>query len=351
MKNFDSRAYSINDFVEWEKGKQLELNPYFQRRAVWNEKAKSYLMDTVLRGKPMPKIFIRQKLNITSKSSVREVVDGQQRLRTILSYTKDGFVVNKRHNPEYGGLYFSQLPPDVQKQILFYEISVDLLIDLPDAEILDIFGRLNSYAIVLNDQEKINALHFGEFKVLADELGRHYLEYWTTQGIVTSKNVLRMLEVNLVADLLISMLEGIKPKKSIKKYYDAYEEDFPGDSPLLTGQFKEVIETIGKIYPEGLKNTEFSRVHLFYSLYSTIFHLKFGLIGFSRSVHSEFTESSFQKIRNSLDRISEIFNPDEAIVLTEQEQQFLVDCRRATTDEPVRKRRTEFLLELIGDFA
>src|SRR5215813_3407320 len=110
MKSFDSRTYSINDFVEYDRQGQLELNPRFQRRPVWTDKAKSYLMDTILRGKPIPKIFIRQKINVTTKTSIREVVDGQQRLRTILSFIKDGFVVSKRHNPEYGGLLFSQLP-------------------------------------------------------------------------------------------------------------------------------------------------------------------------------------------------------------------------------------------------
>jgi hypothetical protein len=50
MKSYDSRTYSINDFVEWDKAGQLELNPRFQRRPVWTDKAKSFLMDTILRG-------------------------------------------------------------------------------------------------------------------------------------------------------------------------------------------------------------------------------------------------------------------------------------------------------------
>src|SRR5690349_734760 len=174
MKNFDSRTYSINDFVEWDNNKQLELSPKFQRKSVWSDNARSYLMDSIIRGKPIPKVFIRQKINPTTKSAVREVVDGQQRLRTILSYVKDGFQINKRHNSTYGGLYFSQLgfiDEEIQTNILNYEISVDLLTNLPDPEILDIFSRLNSYAVVLNEQEKINADHFSPFKTLADELG------------------------------------------------------------------------------------------------------------------------------------------------------------------------------------
>jgi hypothetical protein len=175
MKSFDSRAYSINDFVEWDKNKQLELNPSFQRRPVWSYKAKSYLMDTILRGKPIPKIFIRQKINVSTKTSVREVVDGQQRLRSILSYIKDGFFVSRQQNADLKveGKRPSQLPEDVQAQVLSDEVAVDLLINLPDAEVLDIFGRLNSYAVVLNEQERINAEHFGPFKGIADRIGEN----------------------------------------------------------------------------------------------------------------------------------------------------------------------------------
>ena len=71
MKSFDSRVYSINDFIEWEQQGQLELNPAFQRRPVWSDKAKSYLIDTILRGKPIPKVFIRQRINVTTKTSTR----------------------------------------------------------------------------------------------------------------------------------------------------------------------------------------------------------------------------------------------------------------------------------------
>ncbi|MBK9722146.1 MAG: DUF262 domain-containing protein [Saprospiraceae bacterium] len=105
MKNFDSRTYSINDFLEWSNSGQLELNPKFQRRSVWTDTARSYLMDTIVRGKPIPKVFIRQKLNVQTRKSIREVVDGQQRLRTILSYLKDGFVISKKHHPTFGGLF------------------------------------------------------------------------------------------------------------------------------------------------------------------------------------------------------------------------------------------------------
>lgn len=346
MKSYDSRTYSINDFVEWDKAGQLELNPRFQRRPVWTDKAKSYLMDTIVRGKPIPKVFIRQRINVSTKTSTREVVDGQQRLRTILSFIKDGFSVSKGQNPEVGGLKFSQLPEEVQAQVLAYEVSVDLLINLPDSEVLDIFSRLNSYAVLLNEQEKINADHFGPFKALADRIGHKYNEYWTTQAILTSKNIVRMLEVNLVADLLIATIEGIKSKKQIRKYYDQYEKEFKHDAVELEQKFDRVIEAITGIFPEGLSDTEFRRQHVFYSLFTTLAHCLYGLPGCSEP-KKEVVGTAKESARNALERVEAIFEAGNFSSLTDAEQQFLQDCRRATTDEAVRERRTKFLLGLL----
>jgi len=346
VKSYDSRTYSINDFVEWDASKQLELNPRFQRRPVWTDKAKSFLIDTILRGKPIPKVFIRQKLNVTTKTSVREVVDGQQRLRTILSFIKDGFVVSKRQNEEYGGLLFSQLPVEVQAQILSYEISVDLLINLPDSEILDIFSRLNSYAVVLNEQEKINADHFGPFKVLADRIGHKYYDYWTKQGILTPKQIMRMQEVSLVADLLIAMLEGIKSKKQVKKFYDNYESKFDHDPAELESKFDHVIAAISSVYPEGVSDTEFHRPHLFYSLFTAVAHRELGLPNLPPEPNNGY--STAETARNRLDRVDEIFATSDHDDLSKDEIGFLRDSRRATTDEKVRIQRTAFLLELMG---
>lgn len=346
MKNFDSRVYSVNDFVEWDKQGQVKLNPFFQRRPVWSEKAKSYLIDTILRGKPIPKIFARQTINITTKQSVREIVDGQQRLRTILSFVDDGFQVSRRHNKEFGGIFFSQMPAEVQTQVLSYELAVDVLVNMPDAEVLDIFSRLNSYAVVLNEQEKINATHFGPFKVLADDIGRKYLEFWTRQGILSSRNILRMQEVNLVADLLIALREGIKSKKRIKSFYAAYEKHFDDDVVALEAKFDGTMNCVSALFKEGLSDTEFRRVHIFYSLFTAVAHCLYEIPGQEGPRSNLQDAGAIGLARNKLDRVSGIFafNDD----LSDAERQFIQDSRRATTDEVVRKRRTKFLLELMA---
>ncbi|MDR3694389.1 DUF262 domain-containing protein [Mucilaginibacter sp.] len=347
MKNFDSRTYSINDFLEWFDNKQLELNPKFQRRSVWTDIARSYLMDTIVRGKPIPKVFIRQKLNIQTRQSTREVVDGQQRLKTILSYLKDGFKINKKHHPTYGGLYFSQLASiddSIQANILNYEISTDLLVNMPDSEVLDIFSRLNSYSVTLNEQEKINANHFGPFKTLADRLAHTFNQFWIDNKILKEPEILRMGDVTLVADLLIAMIEGIKSKKQIKPYYDQYEKNFDHDVERLEENFKNTITAIGDIFQNDLKNSELRRIHLFYSLFTTIYHFKYGIPNLD--IVRPDIEITYTKIANRLDSINSLFDP-ETDVFSTTELQFLDDSRRATTDTNVRIRRTNYMINLI----
>lgn len=349
MTNFESRVYSVSDFLDWEEKGQLLLSPKFQRRNVWTPTARSFLMDTIVRGKPIPKVFLRQKINVQTRQSIREVVDGQQRLRTILSFVKDGFTINPKHNSKYGGRFFSQLSEVddiIQENILKFEISTDLLVNLPDSEILDIFSRLNSYSVTLNEQEKINANHFGPFKVLADEIAHSFNSFWISNKILKDSEVLRMADVTLAADLLISMIEGIKSKKEVPKFYATYETEFEADTAVLAQRFTSVINDILNVFNEGLKDTEFRRIHIFYSLFTAIYHLRFGLLEIEKPM-LDISPDSYARIASRLDSVNSIFVTDNKAILSVDQQQFLEDSQRATTDKAVRKRRTEYLIDLI----
>ncbi|MBI4639228.1 MAG: DUF262 domain-containing protein, partial [Candidatus Tectomicrobia bacterium] len=223
MSAYKPRAYSVNDFLSWDDRKELILQPKFQRRDVWSPKAKSHLIDTILRGLPIPIIFIRQNVDPLQRRTIREVVDGQQRLRSIISFAKDEFSILKSQNPSFGGLTFSKLPSEIQENFLNYEFSVVLLEGATDADVLDIFARLNTYAQTLTPQELLNAAYFGQFKQAVYSLGYEHLEFWRGNGILQDRQIIRMAEAELTSELLITMLSGIQHRRvRIKESYEKY---------------------------------------------------------------------------------------------------------------------------------
>lgn len=343
MKNFDTRTYNISDFVEWQENGLLELSPEFQRRYVWTEKAKSYLIDTIIRGKPIPKLLLSQKLQ--GKKNVRVVVDGQQRLRTILGFYNGDFKISRVHNAEFAGKTFDDLTEDEQDEFLQYELGVDLLFNMPYEEILDVFARINSYTVKLKTQEIYNARYVGYFKQSIFTYGLKYVRYYIEAGVLTKASVSRMGEAEMTADLFVSLIDTVKTNKGIESYYKKYEDD-EGDLENARKKFDKIMTYIGSIYPaEELKGTNWKRPQLFYTLFTTIGHSLFGLNGLEETPRPNITEKNIGKARIALDEISlkyDEYTDDKDAEVPTDYKEFINYSRRATTDTGARISRANF---------
>lgn len=345
MKNFDTRVYSIADFVEWNNNGLLDLSPDFQRRAVWSEKAKSFLIDTLLRGKPVPKILISQDLR--GSRNVRIVVDGQQRMRSILGFINGDFKISRAHNEDYAGLTFDNLPADVQNEFLKYELGVDLLFDMSYEDILDIFSRINAYTVSLNAQEKFNATYLGYFKQFSYKYGLRYVKYLLTASVLTKASVSRMGEAELAADLFMALLGGVQTNKSVEQYYKKYEDD-PGELDEAGQHFDIIMQYIGAIYlPEDMSNTNWSRAQLFYTLFTSLGHMLFGLKNLDNDLRVPIDVTMVGKLRVSLDEISANYNKFAADLDKSdapfEYRDFINRSRRGTTDSLARVSRANFV--------
>lgn len=340
MKNFDTRVYSIGDFLEWSSNGLLELSPDFQRRGVWTKQAKSYLMDTVVSGKPMPKILMSQRLD-TSRNT-RVIIDGQQRLRSIIEYCSDEYAISKSHNEDYGGKYFSSLPDGIKADIYKYEIGVDVLFDMSYEETLDIFARLNTYSVRLNKQELFNAKYLGPFKQAAYKIGYRYVKYWLDSGVLTKTKVTRMGEAELASDILAVALEGIQSNKTIEKVYEKYEDE-NADIGKSVKQTIDALDLILEMYPpEDLKQTNFRRIHVFYSLYCAVYHSLYG-VGGLEAERKVALRKNIGAVRICLDDFSAKYD-EEAKSL----EKFIDASRRATTDTANRVYRAAVLAAVIA---
>jgi len=265
------------------------------------------LIDTIIRGKPIPKIYMRQDINPKTRRTTREIVDGQQRLRSVLSFLKDGFVVTITHNEEYGGKFFSQLDEDTQRDILSYEFAVDLLQDMPDQEVYDVFARLNTYSMTLNAQELRHARLFGEFRTSVYGLATEFMAFWQKHGVFSDRNILRMAEAEFVSELLMAMLLGIrgKSKASIDKFYEDHDDRFPRRK-TLERQFRPTMDDIGGIMDGSLAESRLREPRLFYPFFCAVFHMQFGLPEMTLA-RRPFKATAYPKLRIAVSKVDEIF--------------------------------------------
>ncbi|MDE2756449.1 MAG: DUF262 domain-containing protein, partial [Acidobacteriota bacterium] len=233
--------YKISDFVSWARAQTLILSPSFQRRSVWPVGAKSYLLDTIVRGLPIPIIFLReQKTDLESFEPKREVVDGQQRIRTLIAFiaptllrdfdpNRDNFTIKLSHNKNLAGQPFNKLPTEIRQTILDYQFSVHILpSSVDDREVLQIFARMNATGLKLNSQELRNAAYFGEFKTSMYEISAEQLPRWRGWRLFNESQISRMAEVEITSEFAQLMLKGIvaKHQQALDRLYADLEDEW-----------------------------------------------------------------------------------------------------------------------------
>ena len=344
-------TYRVADFLSWQRSGNLELRPPFQRGSVWSQKAKSFFIDTLVRGYPVPLIFIQDRTDQKTYEPKRLVVDGQQRLRTVLAFVEpkclsdrqegDKFTVLAMHNPDIAGLSFQDLAQDVRERILNFQFSVNVLPSTtPGAALLEIFARMNATGTRLNDQELRNAGYAGAFKQTAYALAYAELDNWMAWGIFTNMQLARMAEVELTSEILMLLINGPRGKSqpAITKVYTEYDDDFPF-AKAARRRFLHIFEGLASIYARSSDDAirPFRSQSWFYTLFSFAHNCCFAdylaqkRSGSPRRVDWETVRSHVVRRARALEREQDL-QPDLVKAL-----------RGASTDKGSREQRHRFI--------
>lgn len=216
--------------IAWLRGRRadasLQISPKFQRRPVWLEPERSELISTILLRLPFPEVYIQSVLDTTTGQEQYVVVDGQQRITSILMFIDNE--VPLPINDYWQGQYFRDLEEDQKQAFWNYKIVVRGLSETNDAEIRDLFVRLNTNNISLNDQELRNSRYKGRFKQAAERFADNPL--FQELGLFTPRDIRRMLDVEFASELLLLLVEGITNKKDlVEEAYARFELEFPDE--------------------------------------------------------------------------------------------------------------------------
>lgn len=272
-KKWQSSPHTIADIREWNSNGTLLLQPDYQRREVWGDAARVMLIDSILNDIPMPKIFVSK--TIKDMRTYRSVIDGQQRITTILTFLNGGFQLEDPYKGPYVGQKFSDLPEQVREDFLLYSIDFNEASGLPPDELREVYSRVNKYLVPLNRQELRKADFPGEFLRISEELAN--LDMLDDMGLFNATARRRSLDVEYVCELLAGQLRGISDKKdAIDECCRDYAAWNDAESAAVRAEFEGVIEDIAKIFDSSypMKKTRWKQKADFYSFFFAVLTLK-----------------------------------------------------------------------------
>jgi hypothetical protein len=229
---FDVSTFDPKTLSWWfDERESIDFDPPYQRRGnIWSELDKQFLIDSILNGYDIPKVYVadfafgNSSLNKTGKQYA--VIDGKQRLNAIFDFfagrlvLADDFVWSKDPSLKLGGLSFKDLlsnHPKVASKFANNGLTVMRVITDEEPKINELFVRLNK-GKALTGAELRNAMK-GVVPGYIRSIGEH--DFFKSR-IAFSSN--RRQADNVAAKLLLLEFRGV-PVDTKKMHLDRMVKD------------------------------------------------------------------------------------------------------------------------------
>jgi hypothetical protein len=259
-------------FLDLNSAKQLELDPPYQRRSVWNLEYRQFFIDSIIRNYPTQSVFIDVSIDPDGPTQYR-VLDGKQRLTSLIMFTQNEFSTPETLSDlGLSDTYYSDLSREVRLRVLSYLFTVETVTNASGAELNQAFDRLNRNVARLNKQELRHAQYGGAFVTKMELLSAD--PFWEEIGFVTSARIRRMLDVEYVSELYVLAARGIQDGKDyLDRVYSEWDEEIESER-LADARFQRARNFFEKLNQQLLiGSTRYTNVADFYSLWSAVLDL------------------------------------------------------------------------------
>lgn len=272
MSELTPQATSLQSLYAWFSENKLYVNRRYQRKLVWTLHEKQKLIESILKKYPIPAILIAER---EQEAGTYEIIDGLQRLHAIVSFiensysTLDGKLFDLRYFPTAKaradeGVFAPTASTNLLSQrevstILDYTLSLSVMRNASDAEVNDVFGRINTYGHRLSDQERRQAGVENSFSSMVRDIActvrgdvsaevllldqmpsisidlpmtKHGYEVqadevvWVTEGILRSTDLRDSMDEQCIADIAACVIGG----ELIERSKDALDEIYSDGS-------------------------------------------------------------------------------------------------------------------------
>ncbi|WP_145253525.1 DUF262 domain-containing protein [Pseudomonas sp. DE0157] len=351
--NRNLTTQDVSWFLDMNDRGQLNLNPPYQRRSVWSPRDKRFFIDTILNNYPAPPIFLHKTLQENGKATYH-VVDGKQRLQTIIDFTAgkiripDDFADINLQKKRW-----KDLDKSTREIFWNYVLIVEMVPEVSDAAIRNTFERINRNSRKLTPQEMRHAKYDGWFISFVEAEASQ--NAWKSFGIVTTARTKRMADVQFISELFAVTLKNKIfgfDQDFLDELYAEYEEIEDNDS-FIEEDFYSSVSRVKDFISEMLREVpevrEYLKVQIhLYSLWAYLnqqdtnalepknFAVKY--IAFMRQATNQAPTSADEK-NNDKEAVSSF---------TTEATSYASSSKGATTDLTPRAQRHEALVSALS---
>lgn len=151
----------IEDYIRSYKDGKI-IVPKIQREEQYTNAKKSGIIESIFRGIPIPPLCLIEKRDGTT-----ELVDGLQRTTSIVGYIENKYpLTSLQYFIILEGMYFKDLPIELQKLILNYELQMQVVSEKKGTDkefVRDVFVVTNQGSEKLSKQQLREARYYGIF--------------------------------------------------------------------------------------------------------------------------------------------------------------------------------------------
>lgn len=251
------RDFDVDGLVKRLRNGDIYI-PDFQRAYVWKQQQASRLIESLLLGLPVPGIF----LAIESETKKLLVLDGQQRLISLLSFYDGKFPNNrisfslKGVHPQFDRQSYKSLVDADRRQLDNSVLSATVVEahNKNEESIYYIFERLNTGGTLLKPQEIRGCIYHGELNNLLAQLNK--TADWRNIYGKPDKN---RRDQELILRFLALYYQSDDYKPSMKEFLNKFMSKNRHLKDISKEEMSQVfIKTIGVI-SQGIGNTAFRR--------------------------------------------------------------------------------------------
>lgn len=317
------RGMSIMEAYRYYRGNKFIVNRRYQRKLVWSLDEKKSLIESILKGYPIPLILLAEK-----NKEEYEIIDGMQRLNALFAFIENEFAVRINDKEVYFDVKFfpfaqsicdkgvfkkvnknseiDLLDEDNISKILEYQLPVSIYFSKSEEEVNDIFKRINSFGRHLSPQEVRQAGVLSGFadlvRKLSSELRGDYTKdtlfltempqisvdsrslklgygvkaeetFWCKQGVINISQLRDSEDEQLIADIILSVVLDepfAASKENLDSYYGKGAKDTSNEVDIainryggeenISNDIKIVYSKIKEIMEDQLSNTRLKNI-------------------------------------------------------------------------------------------